>query len=217
MKVNYRTSMEHRNYANKTFVFETIHNLDEAIDELCAALGDNPDPFAEDLCPYYGLLWPSAEGLTQYIVEHKDALQNKRIIEIGSGLALPSFVTHYLGGKVIVSDFHPDVKVFFERNLRHNSMQIPYQTLDWCEEDNQIGKFDLVLASDVLYESRHPKSIAQAFTRLITEDGEIWLADPGRGYLQRFVDEMSLLGFSHELDPKQVKKDEIFVFRFYQN
>ena len=53
----YRTHIQQRRYQDKLFVLETIRDLDEAIDQLCAELGEDgeKDPFAEDLCQAW---WP---------------------------------------------------------------------------------------------------------------------------------------------------------------
>lgn len=216
MAPHYRTKIEQRLLAEKVFVVETIFDLDEAIEELCETLGEHPNPFAEDLCPYYGVLWPAAEGLAQFLVERAAQLRGKKIVEVGCGLAFPSLVGTHLGGDILATDFHEDVPNFLARNERHNSLAVPYQRFNWRDSVERIGKFDIVMGSDVLYEPKHPSDVADGFERLLAPGGEVWLADPGRGYLQRFIDEMTKKGFKHELEPQVVGPYEIFVFRFYR-
>lgn len=215
MQPNYRTKIEQRQIAGKTFVLETLFDLDEAIEQLCETLGDHPDPFAEDKCPYYGVLWPAAEGLVEFVLKNQEKFKNKKMIEIGCGLAYPSLVAKFLGADIVTTDFHLGVVDFLNRNLRHNTMELEFKRLNWRDPVDSIGTFDIVIGSDVLYEARHPSDVAQGFKRLLNPSGEVWLSDPGRGYLQRFVDEMTLLGFKYEFEPQKIREYEIYNFRFY--
>ncbi len=211
----YRTKIEQRTWPHKLMVMETILDLDEAIDQLCEVLPDHGDPFAEDLCPYYGVLWPAAEGLAQLVAERASELKGKSLFEVGCGLAYPSLVARSLGLDVRASDFHDDVPNFLARNLRHNSLELPYEKLNWREAPGH-ERYDVVMGSDVLYEPKHPGDVARSFCALLKEGGEVWLSDPGRAYLQKFVDEMTAAGFQHEMRPVGVGEYQIFVFRFWR-
>jgi hypothetical protein len=50
------------------------------------------------------------------------------------------------------------------------------------------GPWDLVLASDVLYEGRNVEQLLALLPRLVDERGEVWLADPGRPTSGDFLD-----------------------------
>jgi len=159
IKVNYRTQIEQRKLGDKLYVLETIRNLDEAIDQICEELSqeEQNDPFAEDLCPYFGVLWPAAEALAQFLNDKSPLVKNKTVLELGCGLGFPSLVASHLGAKVLATDFHPDVEEYFQRNCRHSMVQCDYQRLNWREDRSEIGLFDVVMGSDVLYESNAPR------------------------------------------------------------
>lgn len=216
IKVTYKTQIEQRKLGTKVFVMETIRNLDEAIDQICEALTEEEqkDPFAEDLCPYFGILWPSSEALSIYLNEHPSLIKNKTVLELGGGLGYPSLVASHLGGKVLATDFHPDVEEYFRRNCRHSVVECEYMRLNWREDKSDIGLFDVVMGSDVLYESKHPREVAKGLIRFLKPGGVILLSDPGRSYLQPFVNAMMQEGFKDELRPVSVGDKEIFVFEF---
>ena len=94
LKINYKTLIQQRSLGNKLYVMEAIRSLDEAIDQVCEVLTDEEqkDPFAEDLCPYFGILWPAAEALSIYLNEHPALIKNKSVLELGCGLGYPSLV-----------------------------------------------------------------------------------------------------------------------------
>lgn len=216
IKVNYRTIIQQRRLGDKLFVLETIRNLDEAIDTLCEALTEEEqkDPFAEDLCPYFGILWPAAEALSVYLHEHQKLIQNKSVLELGCGLGFPSLVARHLGAKVLATDFHPDVEEYFLRNCRHSSVSCDYQRLNWRADQNFENSFDIVMGSDVLYESKHATEVVAGLVRFLRPGGKILLSDPGRNYLQPFLSAMKAQGFQEEMNLITIQDKEVFVFLF---
>lgn len=208
-------------FKGESLNFVVLDNLDKTIDELCAALektGQGKDPLSEDYCPYFGVLWPSAKGLCQYVYQHKKDFIGKRVLEIGCGLALPSFILKKQGVDILATDFHRDVPIFLEKNFELNQIRFDYLPLNWREENEEIGKFDFVIGSDILYEGRHPYEVCRALIHYLKPNGQIILADPGRTYIQKFVTSMNELGFQETLLPESVELDgekrDIFVFKF---
>lgn len=216
IKIKYPTLTRPRKYNNKTFIVETIRDLDEAIDLICEAMtpDEQLDPFAEDLCPYFGVLWPSAEALSQYLSDNPKLIRDKTVLELGCGLGLPSLVAAHLGAKVLATDFHPDVEEYFLRNCRHSSIKCNYQRLNWREDKQDIGTFDVVMGSDVLYESKHPREVALGLLRFLKPGGTIILTDPGRAYLQQFLSAMRAEGHNEKLSTLTISEKEIFVIEY---
>lgn len=194
---------------------ETIKDLDAAIDTLCHGVDEKSaeSVFLADLCPYFGVLWPSARALALHLERMGTWIKGKKIIEIGCGLALPSIVAAKNGAIVITTDFHPEVPIFLERNQKLNNVLLQYKKVDWntsWDEKNLIdleNQFDFVIASDVLYENGQAKNLANTFSKLSKKNGHIILTDPGRPYLQEFERELTLLGFRVDL----LSIDEIFL------
>jgi predicted nicotinamide N-methyase len=132
------------------FELETVGDLDQALDALCADLeaqGRSGDPDAFDLCPYFGVVWPSARALTEEILSRADALAGRSVLEVGCGLALPSIAAARLGASVTATDFHPEVPGFLARNQVLNAVEVRYLAADWRQGPLPLGPFDLVLAT----------------------------------------------------------------------
>ncbi len=186
-----------------------LKDLDKALEEICELYA--PESPAEEekllnLCPYFGVIWPSARALSTFMSERKTQFTKKRGIEIGCGLALPAIVAARIGAWMQASDFHPDVEAWVAENAALNQASIEYLTWDWTQFDPHPatlvpGSYDFVLASDVLYESRHPADLVRALARLVKPEGTIYLSDPGRAYLGRALEEFETLGFHrHEFE-----------------
>lgn len=208
------------------FEMTTINDLDESIDTLCEFFGeeDQDDSLKEEYCPYFGVLWEAGIGLSQHLQQLE--LRNKKILEIGCGLALPSFLVTRMGGDIIATDFHADVPLFLEINQKNNQTYFPYRVMNWRNEiertRSDLGLFDLVIGSDILYESQHPMQVAKALIAFLKPGGKILLSDPGRAYVQQFISSMNECGYKEvfttqvvaaELTPKKKQRD-IFIFEF---
>ncbi len=221
--MQYETVLRKHNFkslnANYTLTVETLKDLDQAIDQLCSEIKDERDPLAEDLCPYFGVLWPSGIALAEYLVRMGGWLKDKSVLEIGCGLALPSIVAYKCGANVVATDFHEEVPIFLKKNQELNSTNIKYERIHWRNETNNLGKFDFVIGSDILYENTHPEFVAKTLNSHCKDKGHIILADPGRPYLQKAVDAIVQLGYAQDMfisqaqDPKGEIKD-IFIFSF---
>jgi len=216
IKVRYPTRTRSLKVKDKVFVLEEIRSLDEAIDLICNEMTQEEqlDPFAEDLCPYFGVLWPSGIALAEFIGEHPELVRGKKVLELGCGLGLPSLVSSYLGGKVLATDYHPDVEEYYLRNCRHSSVESSYKRLNWRESKEDIGTFDIVIGSDVLYESKHAREVASGLIRFLKPGGRILLSDPLRPYLQKFLTAMKEEGMTEEMSVRHAEEKEILIFKF---
>lgn len=177
------------------------------------------DALKEDYCPYFGLAWESGLGLAEYLFHNDLGLNNKRVLEIGSGLSLPSFVLDKKGYDVTACDFHRDVEIFLKFNQKLNNSSFKYKSFNW-RDGNQYGtKYNLVMGSDVLYESNHPLTVASTLLSFVEDDGLIILSDPGRNYLKPFLVAMSentILKekITHAVKTEWTEKEiSIFIFR----
>jgi predicted nicotinamide N-methyase len=208
------------------FNFTTIRDLDESIDVLCNFFGEDEEDnsLAEQYCPYFGVLWEAGIGLGQFLSTYD--VKNKSVLEIGCGLALPSFVVTRAGGNIIATDFHADVPLFLSVNQTKNNLPFNYRVMNWRDEiertKTDLGTFDLVIGSDILYESQHPKEVASALIAFLKPGGKIILADPGRAYIQQFVTAMKELGYKENFTTQTIRAElcqrnktrDIFIFEF---
>lgn len=212
-QIKYPTQIKQRTLGNKLFVMEVIRDLDEAIDLICEAMTpeEQLDPFAEDLCPYFGILWPAAEALAQFLHSYPELIKNKRVLELGCGLGYPSMVATHQGAEVLATDFHPDVESYFQRNCRHSALSCSYKRLNWREDSGDVGQFDVVMGSDILYEAKHAREVALGLLKFLKPGGTILLSDPGRNYLQKFIDAINQEGLHEDITTIAINGKEIFM------
>jgi predicted nicotinamide N-methyase len=219
----YRLKTRQAPIGGQTYDIRCLESLDGTIDDLFDYLKrDGRESMLEDLCPYFGVVWPAALGLALKLADEPALFQGKKAIEIGCGLALPSLVVSRLGGDIVATDMHPAVPEFLERNLALNDVpSLRYETLNWIAEDarERLGLHDLVVGSDILYERRHLSEVPRAILRLLKPGGRAIVSDPGRPYLQAFVQEMEAAGFHSKTEVRSVPENdgnvrEVFVIEF---
>jgi predicted nicotinamide N-methyase len=163
----------------------------------------DPDGEAERLgissatWPLFGMVWPSALVLAAHL---QDAvLGQRRILEVGCGLALASLSLHRRHGDVTASDCHPLAGAFLGENLKLNALPaLPYLHGDWAGVNTELGLFDMIIGSDVLYERDQPGLLAAFIERHSQAAMEVVIVDPDRGNRAGFNRLMDTLGFDRE-------------------
>ncbi len=207
--VRYRLALRAEEVGGWRFDLVGIEDFEAAVSDLAERVGRDLDPrWFEELCPMFGVVWPSARALARRALT--TGLRDRRVLELGCGLALPSLVAARAGARVVATDQHPDTERFLAENLARNRLRVTYARLDWSgEAPPEVPErgFDVVLASDVLYASSMPALLASALDRFLAEGGVALVTDPGRPWLQAFADAAGGRGLSVDLDVD----DEVFV------
>lgn len=144
----------------------------------------------------FGVLWPSSLVLANYM--HEYIAGDKRILEIGCGLALASLLLNSQHADITATDYHPEVEFFLNRNaLLNNNKNIPFERTDWAKETDSLGEFDVIIGSDLLYEDQHVTQLANFINNHAKNTCEVILVDPGRGRKNKISKQLTEHGFSN--------------------
>ncbi|MEN9657470.1 MAG: hypothetical protein RL571_935 [Pseudomonadota bacterium] len=145
--------------------------------------------------PLFGQLWPSAQKLADLMQVYH--LGERSVLEIGCGLALASMVVHRRNGNITASDCHPLTENFLNANLLLNTLPaLKYSTGHWDRDNPELGKFDLIIGSDILYERNQPAALATFIDLHAAADAEVLIIDPNRGNRTAFNRQMAEHGFN---------------------
>lgn len=105
--------------------------------------------------------WPSAPVLAWFLWENRRELPGKRVLELGSGTALPGILAAKCGAHVILSDSItlPKSLTHTRRSCHLNNLTVDADIqvigLTWglfLNNLDAIGPLDLILGSDCFYE-----------------------------------------------------------------
>lgn len=157
----------------------------------------------------FGQLWPASRALAAAV--KRIDIGNRRIIELGCGLGLPSLVLQSRGADVTASDRHPLSEPFLDYNAALNNLPaLDYLDLAWdCSDSGaEVGRFDLIIGSDILYEPDHAETLAALVERLAKARAKVLITCPGRGYRNRFSRLLQSSGFELTETPIPFTDDE---------
>lgn len=156
------------------------------------------DRFGEDeFLPYWAELWPSGLALARHLAGLD--LEGAKVLELGCGLALPSFAAALAGARVLATDWAQESVDLVVRNAAANGLSVSSTLLAWdSQQAATIGYFDVVLAADVLYEERNALPVLRALAETVAPGGEALVADPGRRHAAAFFDGARAAGWSIE-------------------
>ena len=171
---------------------EILHpaNADDLISEA--------DYVMDERLPYWADLWPSAQELARRVASESGL--GKRLLELGCGSGLVTSAAAAARFDVTATDYYEDALLFARLNAWHNAgASITTRMVDWRALPDDLGTFDLVIASDVLYEKAYGTLVAEAFARAIAPRGRGLITDPGRLAAPAFLGECARLGLSAQL------------------
>lgn len=160
----------------------------------------------------FGQLWPAGRLLAQAML--RIDITGKRILELGCGIGLASLVLKRRGADVVASDVHPLADAFLAYNAALNELPaVHYRHMRWDRPLATLGTFDLIVASDVLYERDHAAMLASVVQRHAKPHAEIVMTDPGRGNSAPFTRMLALQGFDSTQSRCAMDDDDIDLGR----
>lgn len=160
-------------------------------DGIASALGISPATW-----PLFGVVWASSEVLAQLMQDYE--VDGLRILEVGCGIGLASLMLNQRDADITATDHHPSAGSFLQHNSDLNDgRDIPFVRTDWDDAASELGEFDLIIGSDLLYEPDHAAQLAGFIDQHAKERCEVIIIDPNRGNSGRFSRHMTELGYAH--------------------
>ncbi|MCB1614903.1 MAG: methyltransferase domain-containing protein [Pseudomonadales bacterium] len=169
----------------------TLRNKQQFCDTDNVAEGHGVSPAS---WPLFGVLWPSSQVLAHLMYEKN--IEGLRILEVGCGLGLASHVLNHRLADITATDYNPEAGSFMKENSRLNNCKpIPFSRAGWSDDKTNLGKFDLVIGSDLLYEPDHVDQLSSFIDAHAKDTCEVIIVDPGRSLQAKFSNKMLSLGY----------------------
>ena len=178
-----------------------VADLERHVDRAVLLTGENP---AEP--PYWAHLWGGALVLASS-VPHKTGA----VLELGCGLGLPGMVAARRGARVTFVDRVPAALAFVRASARANHID----TADFVAADFTTPfvntRFDVVLASEILYDRAAFPAVADAITRLAAPSGTALLTDAHRTDTRAFYAELGKRRLDWTITAHTVREERLPV------
>ncbi|GAA4359559.1 class I SAM-dependent methyltransferase [Kangiella marina] len=161
----------------------------------------DPEGIAENLgissasWPIFGTIWPSSLVLAHYMLDYDT--DSKRILEVGCGMALSSLLLNKQSADITATDYHPETHKFLQRNtLLNGDKDIAYEQVNWVDNNDHLGLFDVIIGSDLLYEDSHIELLANFIEAHAKPHCDVIIVDPGRGRKTKLSTRFMEFGFT---------------------
>ena len=131
-------------------------------------------------------LWSASSPLANKLLERQG--RGRRALELGCGLGHCTIAATLAGFRVLATDRESDALDFTRENVHRNlGVAVETRMLDWRSPPNDLGQFDLVFGSDVMYESEHPAQILSLLSLTIAPNGVALIANQDRKHTTTFL------------------------------
>lgn len=155
-------------------------------DALLDGLDDASFSASDERMPYYALLWPSGLALADAVGQAGDCA-GLCVLDLGCGVGAEGLAAARQGAEVTFLDWAPEAEVLVGLSARRLGLSSQRFVLaDWRTPPADLGRFDRILAADVLYEARNAEPVARFLAAHLSGAGEAWLTDPGRLHARDF-------------------------------
>ncbi|MBA3644577.1 MAG: methyltransferase domain-containing protein [Gemmatimonadaceae bacterium] len=141
------------------------------------------DFVGDERLPYWAAIWPSSIVIANELAAAalNVARGPKRTIELGCGIGVVTTAAMKAGLDVLATDYYEPALEFTRANTCRNiGREAATRMVNWRDLPADLGRFDLILASDVLYEREYAGLLPRVFDKLLQFDGHAVIADPGR-------------------------------------
>ncbi|KAF8631165.1 hypothetical protein AX15_002504 [Amanita polypyramis BW_CC] len=136
-----------------------LHSIKDEILSLTFSHGDHRDPISislyMDASPGCGgIAWPAGQILSNYIVKRgSEFLQNKKVLELGSGTGLVGLVAGKLNARVWITDQAPLLNIMRKNvEMNHLESSVTVAEVNWGTDlPPDIPHPDIILAADCVY------------------------------------------------------------------
>lgn len=195
---------------NRQILLTIVDEPDHLLDKL-----SREDSEGKLFLPYWIYLWESAIGLATHISELGE-LTGQFILEIGCGYGLVGTVASQAYANVVFTDFESDALQFALHNSQQNGVRNPVLVqMDWNTTCFKC-KFDLIIASDVIYEEQNWVPILELLQNLLAPEGIALFSEPNRKNADGFFNLIRENGFSYNKSicsiPSDHRKTQINIY-----
>jgi len=140
--------------------------------------------------PHWTKLWPAALAMGDFIHQHRELVQHKKVLELAAGLGLPSFVAARYAHMVCCSDYSAEAIDTMKRSTQHLQLSnVTCQLLDWNHLPADLSA-DVLLLSDINYDPAQFDRLYQVLRQFLQQGTTILLTTPQRLMAKPFIEKL---------------------------
>jgi predicted nicotinamide N-methyase len=131
--------------------------------------------------PYWTRIWPAARVMSTYLLEEKNWVAGKHVLELGAGIGLPSFTAAPFAKSVVVSDVDSDAVELLNKNiLSSNLNDMSAIQANWNNHIIPNPNINTLLLSDVCYDPSQYDQLVKLILSYKDQGSAILITAPQR-------------------------------------
>jgi len=167
-------------------------------------------------------IWEAGIVLARYIYFNKELFENKKAIELGTGVGIVgiSLLKYCKPKSVEITDYKEDILNNAVNNVKKNKVWksgvSSGSILDWVNYEKVKVKYDVIVGSDLIYAGAPVKELAHLMDKLLDIGGKVYILVPKqRFYAVEFFKAHEELG-KFEIEKVELS-DEKYLKSPYHN
>jgi predicted nicotinamide N-methyase len=165
--------------------------------------------------PFWAFAWPGGQALARYLLDHRDLVAGRTVLDLGSGSGLVAIAAAMAGAAtVLASEIDPLAVAAIGLNARANAVPAPAVLGDVLDGDGEGA--EVVLAGDVWYSRALAERVLRLIERATARGASVLTGDIGRAFLPyerlRILDARDIPVVA-ELEDTSVKRTMIWALR----
>jgi predicted nicotinamide N-methyase len=161
--------------------------------------------------PYWAFAWAGGQALARYVLDHREAVAGKSVLDFGAGSGLVGIAAAKAGAaSVLCADIDAFARAAIALNAEANGVSI--QTTG----DNvigQAGEWQVILVGDMCYE----RPLAERLLAWLHERADagvsVLLGDPGRSYFPKSgVEKLATysVATTRDLEDREIRETGVY-------
>ncbi|HXQ49553.1 MAG TPA: 50S ribosomal protein L11 methyltransferase [Stellaceae bacterium] len=131
--------------------------------------------------PYWAFAWAGGQALARHVLDHRDLVRGRRVLDFGAGSGLVAIAAAMAGaGDVLAGEPDPFAVSAIQLNARANGVAVAVESADLI---GTAPRWDCVLAGDMCYERPLAERLTSWLRACAASGALVLLGDPGRAYL----------------------------------
>jgi predicted nicotinamide N-methyase len=134
--------------------------------------------------PFWAFAWAGGQALARYVLDHRETVRGKAVLDLGSGSGLVAIAAMMAGAShVTAADPDPWAGAAIGLNAALNGVSVIAVADDLLDQSG--AGFEAVLVGDLFYEKPIAERVLGFLVRCSASGATVLIGDPGRSYLPK--------------------------------
>jgi predicted nicotinamide N-methyase len=137
--------------------------------------------------PYWAFAWAGGQALARYVLDHRDLVAGRRVLDLAAGSGLVAIAAALAGAApVVAADIDPFSEDAIMLNARANGAYVEILVRDMLDQPApRVARYDVILVGDLFYEQTTAGRALAFLQRHAAAGSAVLIGDPGRAYLPK--------------------------------